>query len=675
MKKIDLHIHTISTVSDSYFEYSLEVFRDYVRTAGLNAVAVTNHNTFDADQFRSISAALGIPVFPGIEVDVADGHVLVLAEPIDIDDFEARTAEVETRITRADETMSIEEFKRIFPDLNRYLVIPHTDKAPKMDPDALEYLSKFACAGEVDSQKKFLRAQKNDGKLAPVLFSDIRIAKGLSKFPSRQTYVDCGTITLASLNACLRDKAKVQLSEADGNRLMQAFAGGPMFSTGLNVLIGARSSGKTFNMDEVYEAFGEDAKYIRQFQLVQHDDVMSEEDFISSIEGRQSAAIDDHLQGLKRVVEDVIDIDLAANDKTVQTYVDSLVKAAEDVGRRDVFSKAALFDEEPFPLGNTDTLTALINSVRQVIENEEFRPIIERHIDINSLRRLALELIDHLRTNSLQNKKKRVVNGIVKDVRQSLRVLTAAVQVEPVDFYKISMDKKRIDRFCQIVNLLKREAVIFSEDLHDYRTEGRRSAFNGAMEVRRASRGKLAFKEAFDKYSDPYEYLGKLRRIDGLPRADFYKLFVKVSCRILNKDGAKVSGGERSEFRLLQEISDAQRFEILLVDEPESSFDNVFLRSNVNKLIKAISEKMPVIVVTHNNSVGASIGADYILHTVKLIEGGKPIYRIYSGHPGDVSLSSSDGHTIPAHRVILDSLEGGVTTYEDRKKAYEAIKN
>ncbi|REM39386.1 phosphotransferase, partial [Mycobacterium tuberculosis] len=107
-------------------------------------------------------------------------------------------------------------------------------------------------------------------------------------------------------------------------------------------------------------------------------------------------------------------------------------------------------------------------------------------------------------------------------------------------------------------------------------------------------------------YGSAYDYLRELKQNESLPSADLYKLFTKISYRILNKDGYEVSGGERSEFRLLQEIADAQNYDLLLIDEPESSFDNLFLKGEVNQMLKSISETMPVIVVTHNNTVGAS---------------------------------------------------------------------
>lgn len=82
-----------------------------------------------------------------------------------------------------------------------------------------------------------------------------------------------------------------------------------------------------------------------------------------------------------------------------------------------------------------------------------------------------------------------------------------------------------------------------------------------------------------------------------------------------------------------------------------------------------------MVVVTHNSTVGASVGADYLLYTQKEIEGGQVVYRVYSGYPTDKVLSSVDGKTIKSHEIMMDSLEAGTTTYESRRKGYEAIKD
>jgi len=196
LKKIDLHIHTVSTSSDSEFTFSLDTFKRYVKEARLDAVAVTNHNVFDGDQFRLIQQALDALVFPGIEINVEKGHVLIIGSASELEDFESKASLVSQKIANLGGNISVEELKKIYGDISNYLVIPHYDKSPPITGDTLEKLNPYVIAGEVDSAKKFVRAIKDETKLTPVLFSDSRMKADLTKLPTRQTFIDCGTLTL-----------------------------------------------------------------------------------------------------------------------------------------------------------------------------------------------------------------------------------------------------------------------------------------------------------------------------------------------------------------------------------------------------------------------------------------------------------------------------------------------
>lgn len=252
---------------------------------------------------------------------------------------------------------------------------------------------------------------------------------------------------------------------------------------------------------------------------------------------------------------------------------------------------------------------------------------------------------------------------------------TSAVQINDVDLYRVSIEDKKVDRFLEIVKSLQEEKVIFEESIQGFRVVARKKAFKGAMELKSISRVRTAFKDAFINYDNPYAYLHELLLNDSLAQSELYKLFTNIGYTILNKDGFEVSGGERSEFRLLQEIKDAQNYDILLIDEPESSFDNLFLKSDVNSIIKEISASMPVVLVTHNNTVGASIGADYILYASKEIEDGDIAYKLYSGYPTDSELKSIEGNSVTNYDITLNSLEAGLGVYNERREGYEAIKN
>jgi len=52
-----------------------------------------------------------------------------------------------------------------------------------------------------------------------------------------------------------------------------------------------------------------------------------------------------------------------------------------------------------------------------------------------------------------------------------------------------------------------------------------------------------------------------------------------VDYKILNEYGLEVSGGQQAEYNLLSSIQNARNFDILLIDEPESLFDNIFLKT------------------------------------------------------------------------------------------------
>ena len=130
MKKIDLHIHTVPTVSDAPFSFDLNTMKRYVSEAALDAIAITNHNEFDRIQFAEIDGELDVVVFPGIEVTLDCGHVLIISDVANLDAFEEKTEQVSAKITSPKDSISIDELTDIFRNLDEHLVIPHYDKKP-----------------------------------------------------------------------------------------------------------------------------------------------------------------------------------------------------------------------------------------------------------------------------------------------------------------------------------------------------------------------------------------------------------------------------------------------------------------------------------------------------------------------------------------------------------------
>ena len=133
MKKVDLHIHTVATVSDHYFEFSMDTLQSYVECKELDAIAVTNHNLFDRKQYEEICEKISVPVFPGIEIDVEQGHLLLITSPDDLDDFEPRCKHIQGKNSTNTSWISEDDLLEYFPNIGKYILIPHYDKSPKLE--------------------------------------------------------------------------------------------------------------------------------------------------------------------------------------------------------------------------------------------------------------------------------------------------------------------------------------------------------------------------------------------------------------------------------------------------------------------------------------------------------------------------------------------------------------
>lgn len=674
MKKIDFHIHTVSTPSDSPFDFDLNQLNEYVSNTNINAIAITNHNTFNLKQFNEINDAIPINIFPGIEIDLEGGQILLIGDGNDLHDFDTKCRNISEACPTNKDSISVADLKRIFPDLSKYILIPHYDKKPRIKEETLAQLRTFVTAGEVTSPKKFMYCLNDKERLVPVYFSDCRIDNNFTKFPVRQTYLGCDEASFAAIKSCLRDKSKVSLSSSEANFMFQIFDDGQELSTGLNVIIGERSSGKSYTLERISNE-SKNIRHIRQFSLVARDDKEDERKFNKLLSDKHSLLSRDYLGELQNVINDIIDIDIEEDSKSVSRYLDSLIKYAKESEKHDAFSKAKLFSEEEFQILNQQGLKELIDSTENLIENIEFKEIIEKHISIKNLKELIVELMREYGGREEERLKRKWLNDLIKEIKNKLQIRTAATTIVDLDLYKVAMDLNKVEKFKNVVHLVRKEREIMRKPVQGFEIVAKVGEFGGAGELKTLSRLKSAFSDAYDKYGDPYKYLQELKNVDGLEEAEFYRYFVKIEYLILNKDGFEVSGGERSEFNLLQEIQDAQKFDMLLIDEPESSFDNLFLRSEVNEIIKDISKNMPVVIVTHNSTVGASIKPDYLLCTKKEVVGGKIEYRIYSGFPTSKELVSRDGTKLNNLEVTMGCLEAGEQAYNERRVGYEDIKN
>lgn len=321
MKKIDLHVHTSPSSFERTFVFSIDTLVKYIDINKLDVIAITNHNHFNKEQFDTITDRVNCTVLPGVEVDIESSHMLVIAPADRIDELNNSCILLNNSIHNANESISYEDFIRIFPNYRDYILIPHIKKDPSMKITTIEKFGGLLNIGEVKSAKKFESTKKEETFYSPVFFSDIRMEdvymddRGNYDFPSKSTYVDINTEEFGVLKNALSDKNKVYLSESKKTDEFSYLSDGTSASTKLNVIIGKRSSGKTYNLNHIESSKdnkNNNIKFVKQFSLTGQSE---ENKFKELVKDEQQKIITDYLEPLRKFTDKILDIDYSELNK------------------------------------------------------------------------------------------------------------------------------------------------------------------------------------------------------------------------------------------------------------------------------------------------------------------------------------------------------------------------
>lgn len=676
MKKIDLHIHTKKSISDADFDFDLTKLQEYVTELQIDAIAITNHNLFDQEQYKVICNYLrDVIVFPGIEVNLEHGHILVITDNTHVSDLIIKANQVQKIIQEPTMYLSIAQFKDIFHDFTNYILIPHYDKKPALAKQFINQLPDIT-AGEVNSPKKFISCRKNQNDLVPLYFSDCRLTSEIPSFPNRQTYVDVGEITLFALKESFKDRTKVAL---DGihNDLIDVLDGEIKISSGLSVVLGRRSSGKSYTLDRIFHHFGtNNVKYIRQFSLVRDTDNENRNIFDSMLAQKRNSLFEDYINEFKAVVDDIIPIDdVQQDDRKISEYLESLLAFANAENLKDIYSNCSLYLDYKFDIKKPDSLESLMDNVLELLANTEYKKLIDTYLDREKLITLLEVLYQEYEKIKEQIAIKEWANELMGEINKQLQFNSSSPRISALNFYDIAMNHLKRQKFEQVCNVIRKEEVISVKDIGKFKIRAKTRCFKNATEMKLIIGKQMSLVEAYKKYDKPIEYIKILKQIENLNNADIYKLFITIDYSILNEYELEVSGGEKAEYNLLNAIQDARNYDMLLIDEPESSFDNIFLNTEVNVVLKELAKEMPVVIVTHNNTIGESIHPDFLIYTLKQIIDKKPVFKIFYGYPADKCLESKCGDKYENFTIQLDSLEAGHEAYLQRRKTYENLKN
>ena len=559
MKKIDLHIHTIATEKDVDFEFSIDALVSYVQKLRIDAIAITNHNCFDRNQFELITSRLvGTNVFPGIEIDVENGHMLVLSSQELLDQFEEECKKIEGDFKRGVSSIDYSALIGIFEEIDKYLLIPHYDKEPSISEALLRSLREYIEAGEVQSPKKFERCKKEEG-LSPVLFSDWRANSENEKsrsFPTRQTFLNCEELSIPKIKYALENKDNVSLVDGAQNREFQMLDDGTIASTGLNVVLGKRSSGKTYTLDTIARNYpAKSVKYIRQFDLVSKSE---SEKFSQIIEREKDEFTISYFKEFKILVDYIASYDWDEGIVKIEEYIKSLKNYAVNKEKDDIYSKVRLFTESTIDNNNLVELKKIIEALLTIIEDDKYEVVVETWVKKSKLKKLYLELVRQYYEMKLENVLIGEANKLVKIIKESLGRKSSLNPIEDVDlkehFRSIVIEQK----FNELVVSGGERRTIKIEPIFGFTIETEICRITTATDINSACAAKntTSLMKTKSTSFDFYRRLMKEREEYNIKYEDIHRAFWKLTYRVKNAFGSELSGGEKAEYNLLAELRD-----------------------------------------------------------------------------------------------------------------------
>ncbi len=224
-KKVDLHVHTPESMCYSDKSVTPEQIVDAGLAAGLEVIAITDHNTTGAiDDIRRIAQEKGLFVFPGVELSTKGGHFLAIFDldtPVErLEDFldyvgVDRQGRGDGTVMTADDTEDV--FRKI-EERGGIAIAAHIERWPSgfletNEPHRVKmriHASKYLSALEITVPQN--KRSWNDGQMRdyPKKFACVQgsDAHALGEVGRRPVYIQMKTVSSAALREAFTDYVK-----------------------------------------------------------------------------------------------------------------------------------------------------------------------------------------------------------------------------------------------------------------------------------------------------------------------------------------------------------------------------------------------------------------------------------------------------------------------------------
>jgi len=561
VKRIDFHIHTIASKKDYEFEFSLEWLREYVSIANLDAIAITNHDLFDRDNFLDIKESLidlECKVYPGMELSLETGHVNIVFDTTEIDNLSSFSSWIEENKPGVNDTILVSELNENMKNWSDGIYIFEQGKSNSLKvPDNL---SSVIAVGGVSNQLKFQSTFWNENELVPVLFSDAHATKtdsdidrnDITFLKQKNTFLQIDNCSFEEIKNCIADRSKVAVNSDLLRNVIEINS--HRVSTGLNLIVGKRGTGKTYFLEKIKREYPEDDIYeIPQFETA------NSEEFINNYRKNQRFEAFEIWKEKHSIQFNAIQDYMKHPEnnlmKEMEAYLESVKIHAKDNANSKSSSKYKLTKESNFEIVSKDSLINYLESLHKIIISKDFwdylsEPEKKKIFFIESYNELKSAYIKNAKEMKLKDR----VNEIIRDVKSILSTKTGINNPDDFNYTNTVQNIKYKEKINDFLKDVITEKVIKTEDIHGYKIEVKITPYDSAKQFQTSH----AIREAVQndlikpyKDKDYITFLNNLKQKEFYNSANLEEYFTNVEVNLLDSYGTPASGGQAVGFSWL----------------------------------------------------------------------------------------------------------------------------
>ena len=700
--RIDFHIHTISVENkDISFDFSLAWLKKYVNEANLDAIAITNHNTFDAAQYQEIREVLDCEVYPGIELSLKSGHVNLIFD--NNQDNVEELASICKRLSLGEsEGISVQQFKELFYKLNTGIIVFETGKSNSVEIDdefRNPFFRNFAFVKGVGIQLKFSRAlaqsQSDNSQVVPVLFSDghatdydtDKSRNDISKLMLKNTFIQMEKMDFHQLCLELKNPQHIKINDKGFPGIFQIDVDGQHVdvSDKLNLVVGRRGSGKTYLLDHILDQYNADGSvdYIKQFEsAVDTREFLKEETHAIAVKSRGN-----WVKKHRKSLDSIVQYYKTPFEDKMSDYIDSVKSFANEFITNKTAQHVKMFSEASYEIMDFKSYDKTLQKLKEVIEAKDFWTLVNQdHHDkyLETFQNMYKEITLNLRNKYEEEVLKVCVNNILRDVKIIVKKVTSVHEVNEISFREQFMHFKEKEYIYRSMKKYDADKLDTYESKYSFKIHVVKERWKNADEFLSnvpSTGGRFAVK---DSLIIPYMKRDYLKFLENLFSRNYQNRFTLESgndlshylyhfnVELLTSSGTVASGGQEVALGLMMKLDESKKKEVVLVDEPEASLDNVFIKEDLIPKLHEIAQNSVVFVITHNSTLGALLDPDRLI--IAKHDSEKKEYKILTGDFSAGRVTDSYGNQFNSYDDFVDAMEAGILTYQEKGEKYANIK-